>query len=382
MQFNYTPVNLPEGERRDAVQVMLGFARTLRHAGVPASQDRVHAMLTALSELDITQPDDVYWAGRMTLCSDPEDLERYDTGFALYFGGHQAHQVPVTQSPALPRNSALDRDDADVAAGEEEEDQPDFTVQASRHEVLRSKDVVTLTPLEREQLRRLFALLAPRTSGRRSRRYGPASRGAIDRSRSVRRMLRSGGEPDTLLRRRRRTTPRRLVLLIDVSGSMSSYADLLLRFAHAATRATPARTEVFTLGTRLTRITRELRIRDPDRALTAAGSAVPDWSGGTRLGDTLRAFLDRWGQRGVARGAVVVLCSDGWERGETTELSQQLARLARLAHKFIWVNPHKGKDGFAPLTAGMVAALPYVDELVAGHSFKSLEELVRVIADA
>jgi uncharacterized protein with von Willebrand factor type A (vWA) domain len=169
---------------------------------------------------------------------------------------------------------------------------------------------------------------------------------------------------------------------MDVSGSMTPYAEALLRFAHAATRAAPARTESFTLGTRLTRVTRELRLRDPDRALAAAGRAVPDWSGGTRLGDTLKAFSDRWGQRGLARGAVVVLCSDGWERGDPTELGEQVRRLARLAHAVVWVNPHKGKDGFAPATGGMVAALPHIDSLVAGHSFAALEELVQVIADA
>jgi uncharacterized protein with von Willebrand factor type A (vWA) domain len=172
------------------------------------------------------------------------------------------------------------------------------------------------------------------------------------------------------------------VLLIDVSGSMAPYADALLRFGHAAVRASAARTEVFTLGTRLTRVTRQLRNRDPERALVAAGNAVPDWSGGTRLGETLKAFSDRWGQRGVARGSVVVLCSDGWERGDPTVLGEQVARLRRLAHAVIWVNPHKGKHGFAPVTGGMVAALPYLDALVAGHSLAALEELVQVIADA
>jgi hypothetical protein len=195
-------------------------------------------------------------------------------------------------------------------------------------------------------------------------------------------MLRDGGEPGVLARRRRRTRPRRLVVLIDVSGSMAPYADAMLRFAHSATRAAPNRTEVFTVGTRLTRITRQLRLRDPDRALAAVGQAIPDWSGGTRLGDTLKAFTDRWGQRGVARGAVLLLCSDGWERGDPAELGEQVARLARLTHALVWVNPHKGKDGFAPVTGGMVAALPHVDNLVAGHSFAALEELVQVIADA
>ncbi len=204
----------------------------------------------------------------------------------------------------------------------------------------------------------------------------------MDAARTIRRMLAGGGEPAALARQRRRTKSRRLVLLVDVSGSMQPYADALLRFAHAAVRASPTRTEVFTLGTRLTRVTRELRRRDPDRALADAGRAIPDWSGGTRLGDMIKAFLDLWGQRGLARGAIVVLCSDGWERGDPALLGEQVARLDRLAHRVIWVNPHKGRDGFAPVTGGMVAALPHVDELVAGHSFASLERLARSLASS
>jgi uncharacterized protein with von Willebrand factor type A (vWA) domain len=185
-----------------------------------------------------------------------------------------------------------------------------------------------------------------------------------------------------LRRRRRRDKPRRLVLLLDVSGSMTPYADALLRFGHAAVRRRPTQTEVFTMGTRLTRVTRGLRHRDPDAALRAAGEAIPDWHGGTRLADSLRVFLDRWGQRGTARGAVVVVCSDGWERGDPAALAQQLDRLTRLAYRLVWVNPHRGKAGYAPLAGGMAAALPYLDDFVAGHSVAALEELVEVIARA
>jgi len=167
-----------------------------------------------------------------------------------------------------------------------------------------------------------------------------------------------------------------------VSGSMSPYADALLRFAHAAARARPSSTEVFPIGTRLTRVTREMRQRDPDRALAASGSAIPDWSGGTRLGEVLKAFLDRWGQRGTARGAVVVVCSDGWERGGTELLGEQMARLHRLAHAVVWVNPHKGREGYEPLTGGMQAALPSVDVFVSGHSLAAFEELTGVIQHA
>jgi uncharacterized protein len=172
-----------------------------------------------------------------------------------------------------------------------------------------------------------------------------------------------------------------VVLLIDVSGSMSPYADTLLRFAHVVVRAMPA-AEVFTLGTRLTRVTRELRHRDPERALAAAGRAIPDWSGGTRLGDVLGAFVTRWGARGVARRAVVVVCSDGWERGEPDELAVQMGRLRRLAHRVIWVNPHAGKAGYEPVQRGIVAVLPYLDRLLAGHSLATLERLLEEMAHA
>jgi uncharacterized protein with von Willebrand factor type A (vWA) domain len=195
-------------------------------------------------------------------------------------------------------------------------------------------------------------------------------------------MLRDGGEPAELARMRPRVKPRRLALLLDVSGSMSPYADVLLRFAHAAVRVAPVSTEVFTVSTRLTRITRQLRLRDADQALAAAGTAIPDWSGGTRLGESLQAFLDLWGQRGTARRAVVVIASDGWERGDAALLGEQMARLARLAHRVVWVNPHRGKDGFAPVTAGMTVALPHVDDLLAGHTLDAFHTLADVIAHA
>ncbi len=172
------------------------------------------------------------------------------------------------------------------------------------------------------------------------------------------------------------------MILADISGSMAPYADPILRFAHAAIRRNPAYTEAFTLGTRLTRVTRELRLRDPEKALRAAGNAIPDWSGGTQLGEMLRAFLDRWGQRGTARRAIVVIFSDGWERGDSSLLGEQMARLRRLAHRVVWLNPHRGKEGFAPATAGMTAALPHCDDFLAGHTLDALHDLADVIADA
>ncbi|RBY92162.1 hypothetical protein DQ244_07625 [Blastococcus sp. TBT05-19] len=366
---------------RDAVDTVLAFARTLRHAGVPASPDRVEAMLTALAHLRVLEPSDVYWAGRLTLCGGPDDLDRYDVAFAAFFSGERP-RVPRATATVPPRLAASAPLDAGAGEGDDDVDVPDLAARASADEVLRHRDVAGLTPAEREHLRRLFALLVPAAPMRPARRRRPAARGAVHPGRTVRRALRDGGEITRLVHRRARPRPRRVVLLVDVSGSMTPYADALLRFAHAAVRSRPTSTEVFTVGTRLTRLTRELRRRDADRALEAGGRAIPDWSGGTRLGEVLKAFLDRWGQRGTARGAVVVVCSDGWERGDAALLGEQMARLRRLAHAVVWVNPHKGREGYEPLTGGMQAALPSVDHFVAGHSMAAFERLSEVLTRA
>jgi uncharacterized protein len=366
------------GRTRDVVDTVLGFARTLRHAGVAASPDRVEAMLAALGSLDVLDPGAVYWAGRLTLCAGPDDLDRYDAAFAAYFAGERPRAPRAAGRPEVRLSPSAPVDDGS-GDGDEETEAPDLAVQASADEVLRNRDVAELTPAEREHLRRLFALLVPAAPMRPSRRRRPSPQGAVHPARTVRRALRSGGEVTRLHHHRRQARPRRVVLLVDVSGSMAPYADALLRYAHAAVRARPSSTEVFTIGTRLTRVTREMRLRDPERALAASGSAIPDWSGGTRLGEVLKAFLDRWGQRGTARGAVIVVCSDGWERGGTELLAEQMVRLRRLAHSVVWVNPHKGRAGYEPLTGGMQAALPSVDHFVAGHSMAAFEELSGVI---
>jgi uncharacterized protein with von Willebrand factor type A (vWA) domain len=264
----------------------------------------------------------------------------------------------------------------DEAAGSSP-DKPAAT--ASELEVLRHRDLAGLTAAERELVRSLIAAIDPVGETRLTRRHRPSHRGALDPRRTVRTMLRRGGEPVRLERRARRPRPRRLVLLLDVSGSMQPYADPFLRFAHAATRARVG-TEVFTIGTRLTRVTHELRGRDPSAALLAVSGTVPDWSGGTRLGELLKAFLDQWGQRGLARGAVVLIASDGWERGDATLLGEQMHRLSRLAHRVVWANPHRGQPGYVPMTAGMQASLPWVDDFVDGHSVAALQRLASVLS--
>jgi uncharacterized protein with von Willebrand factor type A (vWA) domain len=268
-------------------------------------------------------------------------------------------------------------------------DQPDqapdvevVRARASALDLLRQRDVAELGPAERLLLAELFARLRPVPPRRRALRRARSHRGELDARRTLREQLRRGGEPGLIRYRRTVTKPRRVVLLVDVSGSMSAYADALLRLAQVWVRADPRHTEVFTVGTRLTRVTRALRLRDPDAALRGAGEQVPDWSGGTRLGEVLAAFLDRWGQRGMARAAVVVLISDGWERGDPAVLAEQMARLHRLAHRVVWANPHRGKAGYRPVQGGIAAALPHVDDFVAGHSLAAFAELIEVVGRA
>lgn len=358
----------------DPTPTLVGFARTLRAAGVPATPDRVHHAVAASALLDPTRRDDVYWAGRLTLCGGPDDLDRYDRAFAAYFRGDQAPPVRRTGAVEVARPAARPGEGGD-GTGEP----GDLAATASELEVLRHRDLAGLTAAEREVVRRLIEAIDPVGQSRRSRRHRRAHRGSLDPSRTVRAMLRRGGEPVRLESRRHRVRPRRLVLVVDVSGSMQPYADAFLRFAHAAARRRSG-TEVFTVGTRLTRVTREMRGRDASAALLAVSGAVPDWSGGTRLGELLKAFLDRWGQRGLARGAVVLIASDGWERGDAALLGEQMRRLARLAHRVVWANPHRAQPGYAPETAGMAAALPHVDDFVDGHSVAALQRLAAVLS--
>lgn len=365
----------PDAAGLDAVGVFVGLGRALRAAGMRVGPDQVGEAVRALGELDPTSRAGVYWAGRLTCCGCPEDQVRYDAVFAALFSGARPvlRRRPTMVVQTVPM--ALEAAGAD---GSGEEDAVVTRSAASRTETLRHKDIASLSAAERAALDRALAAFGLPGEHRPARRW-QAGGSRIDPHRTVRAVLRGGGEPYRLYRRGHTTRPRPVVLIVDVSGSMSPYADALLRFAHAASRRRSGGTEVFTLGTRLTRITRELACRDPDAAMRAVGAAVPDWSGGTRLGTLLAQFLDRWGQRGTARGAVVVILSDGWERDDPAELGRQMARLARLAHRVVWANPRKGRPGFAPLAAGLVAALPYVDDFVSGHSLAALEELARVV---
>jgi uncharacterized protein len=373
------------GARHPADELLVGFARALRAAGVPVTQDRTRAYLEATALVGLDNQPATYWAGRATLCSGPDDLDRYDQVFTAWFLDHQDVPPRTSRDDRTVAQAALD-DSAGGAAGDDL-DEDTLNAMASAAEVLRHRDIADLAPSDKARLTTMFATLHPRSPRRSANRRTPWRRGDVDAARTLRQMLRRMGEPGEVAWRRRATRPRRVVLLVDVSGSMSGYADALLRLAHrfshpGATRDAPARVEVFTVGTRLTRVTAAMRMRDAERAIVAAGETVPDWSGGTRLGETLRIFMDRWGQRGLARGSVVVVFSDGWERGDAGLLGEQMQRLHRVARRVVWVNPHVGKDGYLPVQQGIVAALPFVDDLVAGHSLATFADLIEVVARA
>lgn len=364
---------------RDVDEVLLGFTRALRAAGVPVTLDRAQGFVAAVAELGVEGRRATYLAGRATLCAGPDDLARYDQVFHAFFDSRDGLPRPRPAQAATPVLAGLPATDE---SGEGEgADQELVKAVASELEVLRHRDVAALSAAEKHRLAGMFATLRPRPPVRRTARHQRWHRGQVDASRTLRASLRRMGEPAEIAWRRRGVRPRRVVLLVDVSGSMSGYADALLRLAHRFTQAAP-NVETFTVGTRVTHVTRALRLRDPERALIAAGETVPDWSGGTRLGETLRFFLDRWGQRGLARGAVVVVFSDGWERGDPELLGEQMARLRRIAHRVVWVNPHRGKTGYEPVQQGVLAALPHCDEFVAGHSLATFAELTEVISRA
>jgi uncharacterized protein with von Willebrand factor type A (vWA) domain len=356
----------------------VAFARVLRGAGIDVPVGAVTTYMTALDRVGLDDRDRVYWAGRATLVSRHEDIETYDAAFEAFWLGRRRRLV---QPHVDHVTVAIDDETATHEDASDEEATPTITLRYSPTEVLRTKDFAAYSSEEFDEARRLMADIRLAGALRRSRRLRPSKRrdGHPDLRRTVRRALRTGGEPMRRSYLSPSQRPRRVVLICDVSGSMDPYARALLRFLHAAV-AGRSRVEAFALGTRLTRITKELSSRDPDAALARASKAVADWSGGTRLGEGLRRFNDTWGLRGVARGAVVVILSDGWDRGDPDVLAEQMQRLSRVAHRIVWVNPLKSSPGYAPLARGMAAALPFVDEFVEGHSLESLEKLVEVIA--
>ena len=378
----------PEAE---ALERLVGFGRDLRRRGLNVGTGRIVTFCRAAGSLGALDREDLYWAGRASLISRPEDVEAFDAAFDGWFreGVRLELDLPAAGAAAGGRVTegiaALGVEGGASAheLGEDDavEDDAARRIVASAYEVLRQKSFADLTEEERARVALLIRRLAVRVPVRKTRRYRPAASGPrFDVRRTLRRSLRTQGEPFHRAWRDRGTRARPLVLILDVSGSMAPYARALVQFGFAAMAA--GRTvEVFVFGTRLTRVTRTLRTKDPNRAMHEIGHRVADWEGGTRIGESLKALVDGWSQRGALRGSVAVICSDGLERGEPDLLREQMARLRRLVHRIVWVNPLKGSPRYEPLARGMAAALPSIDRFLAGHNLESLEELGRILGE-
>lgn len=370
------------GATRDAGELAVAFTRVLRGAGMRVPTSSAIAFGEALAVTGLGDRDTTYWAGQATLIARPEDREIYDRAFKVFWERATGVAAETDEEVVHITLAVDDADDVDGPDQAPPDDDPTLELRFSTTEVLRQKDFAEYTTEELVQAHELMSRLRLVGSPRRSLRLTRADRRTDrpDLRRTVRAAMRSGGEPLRRHYHERSTRNRRLVLLLDVSGSMEPYARALIRFVHAAVVGRQ-KVEAFALGTRLTRITRELSSRDPDEAVRRAAARVVDYGGGTRLGEGMRSFNDQWGQRGMARGAIVVILSDGWDRGEPDALAEQMQRLQRAAHKVIWVNPLKVTPGYAPLARGMAAALPHVDAFVEGHSIEAIEELTRVIGE-
>jgi hypothetical protein len=386
----------------DLPPLVSAFCRRLHDAGMPVTPGRTADLARALVLVRPVARHRLYWTARAVLVSDPADGRTFEAVFREVFGDPRGEE-PFAPADVDPATTAADGPpSAERTAGESgpERDAPgawsalagssETAEDAAEHELpiaaasdderLAETSFDALTPGELARLYELMSQLRLATPRRSTRRHVRDRHGRrIDMRRTLRRSLRTGGDPIRLARRRRRVVPRRLVMLCDISGSMEPYSRAYLQFLTCAAGAGP-NAEAFAFATRLTRLTRALASRRPERAMRRAAAAAPDWSSGTRIGDALKEFNDRHGRRGMARGAVIVILSDGWERGDPELVGREMARLARLAHRIVWVNPRMSASSFSVGAGGMVAALPYCDALVSGHSFAALAEVTRAIA--
>jgi len=386
--------------------IVSGFGQLLHSAGVPVTPERSVRFARAIDAAQPSTVDQVYWLGRATLLTDHSQIEIYDRVFSQVFRGiidlaesrgQSQHAAPPDSAPAGERSPNAEEREGEPAGsspvtsatpgessddGDEDEDEdPQVLAAVSESERLADRDFAACTEEELALIRRLvdqLPVVPPPRVGRRLRRHSSGRR--LDVRGTLRRSHRTGGDPVDMVMRKQAERPRRVVLIADVSGSMEPYARVYLHLMRGAVQA--LRAEAFVFATRLTRLTRALALTHPDIAYRKAVDAAPDWSGGTRIGRTLAAFLDEYGRRGMARGAVIVIVSDGWEIDSTEMVATSMQRLSRLAHHVIWVNPRKAAESYEPLVGGMAAALPYVDTFISGHSLRALEEVMDAIRNA
>jgi hypothetical protein len=378
---------------------LVALGRDLRDRGLPVGTGRILTFVRGVAAIGLVDRTSLYWTARATMVASRTDLDTFDATFDAWFRTLRLDEDPDLSFefdlPPDPEalepgddplanvegvSTAATWHDADEDGEIPEDEESALRLVASAVEILRSKSFAYLNEEERQRVAKLIRELRVHVPIERTRRMRSSTKGStLDVRRTLRRSLRTQGEPFDRAWRSRRTRTRPLVLILDVSGSMAPYSRALLQFGYAA-MAAGRRVEVFCFGTRLTRVTRVLRTKDPDRAMHEIGRIVADWEGGTRIGESLKSLLDGWSQRAALRGAVVVLCSDGLERGDPELLRAQMARLRRLAYRVVWANPLKGSPRYEPLARGMAAALPSVDVFLSGHNLESLEALAAALA--
>jgi uncharacterized protein with von Willebrand factor type A (vWA) domain len=388
----------------DLPAVVGAFSQRLHEAGMPVTPSQTQQYARSLGLTKPVSRRRLYWTTRAVFVTGFIQLPIFDRVFREVFGTAakndfddsevELEPAPPSDSTETPESDREDEMDSESSGGsdlsqsssgksDDEDEAEEIEVpilSASEEEELAQKHFSALEAHELAALYRLMVRLDLATPLRRTRRRQKGRHGEhMDMRRTLRNSLRTGGDPIKLARRRRRIHKRRLVMLCDISGSMEPYARAYLQFLHCA-RASGPDAEAFVFATRLTRLTKQLAGRNPQRAIRRATEAAPDWSSGTRIGDALKAFNDRHGRRGVARGAVIVILSDGWERGDPEVVGREMERLARLAYRIVWVNPRVSAPGFAPKAGGLVAALPYCNALVSGHSLLALDEVADAIA--
>ena len=371
---------------------LLLFGRVLRRLGLDVNPGRMMDLVSALDCIEIGNKADFFYAARTLLVHDREDLELFDEAFAIFWrkpgeswdiqwqGLMRRRQPtkPIVTHPSLKDESSLN--DAN-SASKETLTVIEVTRTYSDREILRHKDFAQMSAEESDAVKELMSHLHWKISERRTRRRHPGKGEMIDLRRTLRRSLRAGGEIFSWSYREPKMKPRPLVIIADISGSMERYTRVLLHFIYGMKSALTQPVEAFVFSTRLTRITRPLQIRDLDLALKNVGQLVHDWAGGTRIGESLKYFNFEWGRRVLGRGAVVLIISDGWDRGDVELLNREMARLKRNCHRVIWLNPLLGAPDYEPLTRGIQAALPYIDHFLPVHNLASLEDLANRLAD-
>ena len=375
---------------------LLLFGRVLRGLGLDVNPGRMMDLVSALDYIEIGNKADFFYAARTLLVHEREDLELFDEAFELFWRKpadswnlehwqgmlrRRPPTKPIVTPPPLKDEQPSDKDKDEESAMNEPMTVLEVTRTYSDREVLRHKDFTQMSETESQAVKEMMSHLTWKINARRTRRRRPGKGEMLDLRRTLRRSLRAGGEIFSWSYREPKWKPRPLVIIADISGSMERYTRVLLHFIYGMKSALTQPVEAFVFSTRLTRITRPLQIRDLDLALRNVGQLVNDWAGGTRIGESLKYFNFEWGRRVLGRGAVVLIISDGWDRGDAQLLSREMARLKRNCYQVIWLNPLLGAPDYEPLTRGIQAALPHIDHFLPVHNLASLEDLANRLAD-